>query len=133
MEMVYCIEPRILLSQLRLYKWLSLTIAISIVPLPLDNGVTHQDAKLQMGLKPGALFKIGCRRHGRCYQDQAMLHPQSLYWRGDVTNGDRMPLADILRIPKERVDMDCPSKTSTIISVDTKEKLIKFWSPKTKL
>ncbi len=38
MKMVYCIEPRILLSQLLLYKWLSLTIAISIGPLPLDNG-----------------------------------------------------------------------------------------------
>ncbi len=74
----------------------------------------------------GALFKIGCRRHGRCYQDQAMLHLQSLYWRGDVTNGDRTLLADILRIPKERVDMDYPSKTSTIILVDIKEKLIKF-------
>ena len=59
--------------------------------------------------------------------------PQSLYWRGDATNGDRTPLADILRIPKEGVDMDCPSKTSTIISVNTKEKLIKFWSLKTKI
>jgi len=62
-----------------------------------------------------------------------MLHPQSLYWRGDVTNGESTPLADILRIPEERVDMDCPSKTCTIISVNIKEKLIKFWSLKTKI
>jgi len=38
MEMVYCIEPRILLSQLLLYKCLSLTIAIRVGPLPPDNG-----------------------------------------------------------------------------------------------
>ncbi len=37
MEMVSCKEPRILLSQLLLYKWLSPTIAISMGSLPLDN------------------------------------------------------------------------------------------------
>ena len=48
MEMVYCIEPPILLSQLLLFKWLSLTIAISMGPLPLDDG----DALVREGRIP---------------------------------------------------------------------------------
>ncbi len=92
MEMVYCIEPRILLSQLRLYKWLSLTIAISIVPLPLDNGVTHQDAKLQMGLKPGRLGREGPYSKSGAGATGDVTKTKQCYTHNLSTGGETLPM-----------------------------------------